>query len=81
MGELGENEVIYHKELGEYIFKKKADANVITIGSLSKNIAEPNFKTIEEAIEYIKKQVSKDTKIFLKASRSMKFERIIDLLK
>ena len=81
MGELGENEIQYHKEIGEYIFKKNKNARVLTIGNLSKNIAEPNFETIEEAVEYIKNNVSKDSKLFLKASRSMKFERIIELLK
>ena len=81
MGELGENEVQYHKELGEYISAKNSNARVLTVGTLSKNIAEPNFETNEDAVEYIKKNVSKDTKIFLKASRSMKFERIIELLR
>jgi len=81
MGELGENEVQYHKELGEYIFQKNSKAKVLTIGNLSKNIAEPNFATIEDAVEYIKNNIQKSTKIFLKASRSMKFERIIELLK
>lgn len=81
MGELGENEVQYHKELGEYIYKKNSKVNIITIGNLSKNIAEPNFSTVEEAVEYIKNNVSKNTKLFLKASRSMKFEKIIELLK
>ena len=80
MGELGENEVQYHKELGEYIFTKDKNARVLTVGNLSKNIAEPNFETVEEAVEYIKKNISKNTKLFLKASRSMKFERIIELL-
>ena len=81
MGELGENEVQYHKELGEYIYKKNSKAKVITIGNLSKNVAEPNFATVEEAVEYIKNNISKNTKLFLKASRSMKFEKIIELLK
>lgn len=81
MGELGENEIQYHKELGEYIFQKNSKAKVLTIGNLSKNIAEPNFETIEVAVDYIKNNVSKSTKIFLKASRSMRFERIIELLK
>ena len=81
MGELGENEEQYHKELGEYIFQKNPKAKILTIGNLSKNIAEPNFQTIEETVEYIKNNISKTTKIFLKASRSMKFERIIELLK
>ncbi|MBO5738129.1 UDP-N-acetylmuramoyl-tripeptide--D-alanyl-D-alanine ligase [bacterium] len=81
MGELGDKEVQYHKELGEYILAKNAKVNIITVGKLSKNIAEPNFETIEDAVEYIKNNVSKKIKLFLKASRSMKFERIIELLK
>ena len=81
MGELGENEIQYHKELGEYIFNKNPKTSIITVGNLSKNIAEPNFNTIEDAVEYIKNNVSKTTKIFLTASRSMKFERIIELLR
>ena len=81
MGELGENEVQYHKELGEYIFKKNPNAKVLTVGNLAKNIAEPNFMTVEEAVEYIKNNIPKESKLFLKASRSMKFERIIELLK
>ena len=81
MGELGENEVQYHKELGEYIFKKNPNAKVLTVGNLAKNIAELNFTTVEEAVEYIKNNIPKESKLFLKASRSMKFERIIELLK
>ena len=81
MGELGENEVQYHKELGEYIFAKNPNARVLTVGKLSKNIAEPNFETVEEVVDYIKNNISKDSKLFLKASRSMKFEKIIELLK
>ena len=80
MGELGENEVQYHKELGEYISAKNPNARVLTIGTLSKNIAEPNFETVEDAVEYIKNNISKNSKLFLKASRSMKFESIIELL-
>ena len=84
MGELGENEVQYHKDLGKYIFDKNPKADVITIGNLSANIAEQcggkHFVTIDEAVNYIKSNVSKDKKLFLKASRSMKFERIIELL-
>ena len=80
MRELGENEIQYHKELGEYIFKKNPNSKIITIGNLAKNIAEPNFETIEEATSYIKNNISNKTKIFLKASRSMKFEKIIEYL-
>lgn len=85
MGELGEDEIRYHRELGEYISQKGIGKTVISIGSLSKNITDAcggkHFGTVEEAVNFIRKNVSKDKKIFLKASRSMKFERIIDELK
>ena len=84
MGELGENESQYHRDLGEYIYRKNNKARVITIGTLSKNISSEcngkHFDTIEDAILHIK-TFSKNTKNFLKASRSMKFEKIIELLK
>ena len=90
MGELGENEVQYHRELGEYInnHKKLApNTTVITIGNLSKNISNAikncksvHYDDLDTAINYIKSNVNKDFKLFLKASRSMKFERIIELL-
>ena len=41
---------------------------------------EYSFDTIEEVCEYISTNIN-NAKIFLKASRSMKFERIIELLK
>ena len=85
MGELGEDEIRYHRELGEYINHKGIGKTVISIGSLSENITDAcggvHFDTVEEAVDFIRKNVSKDKKIFLKASRSMKFERIIKELK
>ena len=91
MGELGVNEINYHKELGEYINgheKLNHNTVVISIGNLSKNITKAinncktaHFDTIEEGVNYIKTNVPKSSKLFLKASRSMKFERIIDMLK
>lgn len=87
MGELGENENYYHQEVGNYINNHKfLDENtiVITVGNLSKNITEQinnckslNFENIEQAVKYIKENISKDKKLFLKASRSMKFEGFI----
>lgn len=89
MGELGEDEVKYHRELGFYINNHKnlcPHARVISIGTLSKNITDEidkclslHFNSIEEACEYVLTDV-KNTKMFLKASRSMKFEKIIELL-
>lgn len=91
MGELGKNEINYHKELGEYINnhpKLNRNAIIISIGALSKNITDSikncktmHFDSIESSIDYIKENISSKTKIFLKASRSMKFEKIIELLK
>ena len=90
MGELGANEIDYHRELGEYInLHKKLNQNavVISIGNLSKNITDKitncktaHFSTIEDGVNYIKNNISKSSKLFLKASRSMKFERIIEIL-
>lgn len=91
MGELGDDEIRYHKELGIYINSHKNltdDIMVLSIGNLSKYITDEvkkcyskHFETIEDAVDFIKNNVIKQRKIFLKASRSMKFERIIEELK
>ena len=91
MGELGDDEIRYHKELGIYINSHKNltdDIMVLSIGNLSKYITDEvkkcyskHFETIEDAVDFIKNNVMKQRKIFLKASRSMKFERIIEELK
>ncbi len=85
MGELGEEEIRYHRELGEYIFKKNPATVILTVGNLSKNISEAcngkHFDNIDLVVEYIKENISHSTKIFLKASRSMKFENIIEKIK
>ena len=88
MGELGENEIEYHKELGKYINGKiPADSCVISIGRLSQNITGEianctavHFDTIEQGVNYIKNNIDKNRTLFLKASRSMQFERIITML-
>ena len=91
MGELGEEEIMYHKELGKYINTHKNlknDMIILSVGKLSKHITDEvknctskHFETIEEVVDFIKTYISKNSKIFLKASRSMKFERIIEGLK
>ncbi len=88
MGELGEDEIKYHRELGRYINAyKKQDTMILSIGTLSKYITDEvkscpskHFETIEDAVSFIK-TLDKKSKIFLKASRSMKFEQIIERLK
>ena len=90
MGELGENEIEYHKELGLYINSKKSPDSKVTIlsaGNLSKYITDMitnypvrHFETLKDAAEYIKININKNETLFLKASRSMKFENLITYL-
>ena len=89
MGELGENEIELHAQVG-YELAKIAPANTkfITVGNLSKNIAKnlKNFnvtsvETNKEASILLMKTAQKGSNVFLKASRSMKFEEIISYLK
>jgi UDP-N-acetylmuramoyl-tripeptide--D-alanyl-D-alanine ligase len=89
MGELGEDEVKYHKEIACFINKKnKSDVKILTVGELSKNISEgitvcftKNFKNNEDISRYILDNIKIGTTIFLKASRYMKFEEILTYLK
>ena len=45
-----------------------------------KNCNSIHFATIEEVVEYAKNKIPAQSTLFLKASRSMKLERIIELL-
>ena len=88
MGELGINESKYHSEIGEFINIKKPSAKILTVGELSKNISDKinccytkNFDNTEDVTRYILANIENGTTIFLKASRSMKFENIIENLK
>ncbi|MFA7659249.1 MAG: UDP-N-acetylmuramoyl-tripeptide--D-alanyl-D-alanine ligase [Candidatus Gastranaerophilaceae bacterium] len=91
MGELGENEIEYHREIGEFLIEKiKANVNVITVGKLANEISEKliengifskNFKTNFETSRYILDNVKIGTTIILKASRAMKFEEILNEVK
>ena len=90
MGELGKEEVRYHSELGQYINSKAnltKNAAVISIGHLSQNITDNinkckaiHFDNIDEAVNFIKTNIPVSKQLFLKASRSMKFEKIIEKL-
>ncbi len=89
MGELGENETFYHKKVGKFINdKNKPNAKILTVGNASKNISDEikvcftkHFKTNEDVARYILANIEIGTTIFLKASRSMKFEEILTYLK
>lgn len=90
MGELGEKEVEYHKEIGNFLLNNlKEDVNVLTVGKLSAEITKilnhsknfsTNFENNLQISRYILDNVPVSTTIVLKASRSMKFEEIIELV-
>lgn len=91
MGELGELEVEYHQEIGDFLVKHlSGDVNVITVGHLAneitqklnnRGISSTNFENNEQASRYILDNVENGTTIVLKASRAMKFEEIVNELK
>lgn len=96
MGELGENEIKYHQEIGEFLVaelsvnKFKEQINVLTVGNLANeitkklkdaNIYSENFENNLQISRYILDNVEIGTTIVLKASRSMKFEQIIEGVK
>ena len=90
MGELGENEAQYHKEVGEYLAKIKKEVIYLTVGNLAKHIGEElkksgfnvkNFDSNDEVSCYILENLNNSYTIFLKASRAMKFEEILENIK
>lgn len=92
MGELGEDEIAYHKEIGNFLTESliSKDVEVITVGKLANeitielnknNIPSKNFDDNLQTSRYILDNAKKGTTIILKASRSMKFEQILNNLK
>ena len=86
MGELGKDEIMYHKQVGEFL-SNYSDINLLTVGVLARHIARNTtlksveFETNEQCAKYIIENTQKDSTILLKASRSMKFEQIIEMVK
>ena len=90
MGELGEQENALHREVGRYLAAKPHTTSFLTVGSLAQETGNElkkdgfdvkSFNSNCEAARYILENVHVGTTIFLKASRSMKFEEIMDLIK
>ena len=91
MGELGENSAKYHSQIGEFINshpKISSNTVVLTVGELSKEISNKinkcmtkNFENIMQVADYILKNKNIGNILFFKASRSMKFEEIINKIK
>ncbi len=87
MGELGKDEIAYHKKIGEFLSSYK-DVTLLTVGELAKFISRAStlhktkhFNTKEECAKFIKNDLEAGTTILLKASRIMKFEEIIEMVK
>lgn len=88
MGELGADELNYHREIGDFLVDKiKKNVNILTVGKLSNEITKVldkkgvlalNFENNTQVSRYILDNVPVGTTIILKASRSMKFEQIIE---
>ena len=86
MGELGVGEVNFHKKIGEQIKELKYDL-LITVGNLSKYISDVDtsrsihFAAVDGCLYYLKNNLEKDDWVLLKASRSMRLEKIISNLR
>ena len=90
MGELGEDEIRYHKEVGEFLSGLNKYVKYILVGKLAHEIGKPlenngfevvYFDTNEQASVYIVENSNESNTIFLKASRSMKLEEILEKIK
>lgn len=88
MKELGDKSFELHKEVGQYANRKNIDL-LIVIGEYIEAFAAgfdddskfKSFMTNDEAFEYVKSILQDEDAILIKASRSMKFETIVNKLK
>ena len=96
MGELGSQEEELHSEVGKFladmISKNSAlnEVKFLTVGHLAEKIGESlekegvfarNFENNIDAARYVLENIKIGSTIFLKASRAMKFEEIIEYLR
>lgn len=90
MGELGDNEILYHQQVGEYLGDLNKGVKYLTVGNLAKEIGKTlekkgndvkYFESNEDVSRYILDNFNESYTIFLKASRAMKFEEILDYVK
>ncbi len=90
MGELGNDEIFYHRQVGEFLSKLNKNVLYLCVGNLALEIAKvltdngidaKTFSDNEEVSNYIVDYLNDSHTIFLKASRFMKFEEIIENVK
>lgn len=91
MFELGDNEVLYHKEIGEFLLDKPLD-ELVVLGELAQNIKqvveanETNIKVYtfsdnEEAAIYLMATMKPEDIVLIKASNGMNLKEIVNILK
>ena len=88
MGELGENELEMHREVGASAARSRLDL-LVCVGNLAKGIAAGAaasgmdadkikcFDTVEAAIEFLQRALAEGDLVLVKASRFMGMERIV----
>lgn len=90
MAELGDDEENYHTQVGEALSAINKYVKYILVGKLARYIGIPletegfeveYFDDNEQAALYIVENLDKSNTIFLKASRAMKFEQILEKIK
>lgn len=85
MAELGKFSNFYHNYIGKLLRNLKIDI-VLTFGEKSKIISDASkkglhFYEIENLKNYLKKIIKKNDAIFIKGSRILKLEEVVDFLK
>lgn len=90
MFELGENEILYHQEIGEFLSHKNLD-EVVVLGELSQHIKQVleesdsntkvyTFSDNEEAAIYLVATLRPEDIVLLKASNGMNLKEVVDVL-
>lgn len=90
MFELGENEVRYHREIGQFLLDKPVD-EVVVLGELSQNIKQVieesgngvkvfTFSDNEEAAIYLMAVLKPEDVVLIKASNGMNLKEIVNIL-
>ncbi|MBR6690208.1 MAG: UDP-N-acetylmuramoyl-tripeptide--D-alanyl-D-alanine ligase [Bacilli bacterium] len=77
--ELGKHSKRIHKKINKEI-KKLKNKEVYTVGKHSKYIGGINFKNIESLIEYIKLKEINNSYIYVKGSRRMNLDKVVEFL-
>ena len=85
MKELGKDEIALHREVGAYAKELGIDV-LIAVGPLSEATAEGfgegayYYQNVDRCIDRIERHLHPDDTILVKASHSMQFERIVEVL-